>query len=465
LHVLITIGISYIGSRQIFPQLFDQHGLGYFNVDNLTYLELGKTLSGYWRNGDLNSLMNHPSTMHIKVYALSMALFSPLIGFSVLSAELVNLAYYLVILWFVYSISKGIFGERSGLFAMVAVGLWPSFIIHTTQLLRDPLFIVGMLTIIFIMGKLISAEVNFQTGFVNILLCGFALMLVGSIGVKRWPLALAVVFLGVVFLFLQMLRKRKLWIWNSLSGIMLLVFSLSGFPTQSVSLSKIQIEAFFMTSEKLQTVLQDNTDYSAGSTSNSVPSDEVDNDKASSVEVDDQNNAPNINYPVDSEITWWDPWAQKIDAIASQIGTLRYGFVISYPNASSNIDAGYEIHNAKDLLRYLPRALAIGLFAPFPGMWFEVGMTGASTRVLSAVETFVIYIIEIVAVIGIWKNRQRLEIWYILAIILVSSIGLGLVVINTGTLFRMRYSFWMLVIILGVGGFQQIFRPYFRRKF
>ena len=53
----------------------------------------------------------------------------------------------------------------------------------------------------------------------------------------------------------------------------------------------------------------------------------------------------------------------------AQLNEKRRGFATSYPRAATNIDLDVRFYSIHDLLLYIPRALQIGLLAPFPSMW------------------------------------------------------------------------------------------------
>jgi hypothetical protein len=46
--------------------------------------------------------------------------------------------------------------------------------------------------------------------------------------------------------------------------------------------------------------------------------------------------------------------------------------------------------------------------------------------------------------------------WFVFLIAAVGLLALGLVVVNAGALFRIRYVFWMMLIILSSRGLEQI---------
>lgn len=56
------------------------------------------------------------------------------------------------------------------------------------------------------------------------------------------------------------------------------------------------------------------------------------------------------------------------------------------------------------------------------------------------------------ALFCIWREPRNLSSWLLLLIVVFGVTALGLVVSNVGTLYRFRYLFWMLLIILGAKG-------------
>jgi len=132
----------------------------------------------------------------------------------------------------------------------------------------------------------------------------------------------------------------------------------------------------------------------------------------------------------------------------------------SYPGTISNIDAEVQMESWGDVIRYLPRAAEIGLFAPFPGMWVAPGaMVGRSGRMISGFETLMVYVVMLLGLWGLWKQRDQLAIWFLATTAVLSVILLGLVTTNVGALYRMRYPFWMLLIIVGVDGASRLRFP------
>jgi hypothetical protein len=144
-------------------------------------------------------------------------------------------------------------------------------------------------------------------------------------------------------------------------------------------------------------------------------------------------------------------WSRTMRELAGR----RAGFR-SYTSQSSNIDRDVQLQSFGDIVRYIPRALVIGFFAPFPKMWVESGSYGRTGRLLSGAETLVMYFLYVAVAFCLWRDRRNLKMWFVFLIAAVGLLALGLVVVNAGALFRIRYVFWMMLIILSSRGLEQI---------
>jgi len=131
----------------------------------------------------------------------------------------------------------------------------------------------------------------------------------------------------------------------------------------------------------------------------------------------------------------------------------------------SLIDTDVSVNGWRDLLRLLPRALEVGLLAPFPNMWFQSGaLVGIGGRLLAGIETTMTYVIECLALFGLWRARWKLSAWFLTVFALLGAVALGLAVNNIGALYRLRYPFWILIVILGAGGVEQFRRTVLKAK-
>ena len=101
------------------------------------------------------STLNRPCT---RLYSIPFAFVGRVLGHNILAAELLNLVYYLGILTVVYRLGREIFNERAGFLAAAIVGLWPSFLLHSTQLIRDPLAMLCLLSLLLVLTLLLNRD-------------------------------------------------------------------------------------------------------------------------------------------------------------------------------------------------------------------------------------------------------------------------------------------------------------------
>ena len=108
-------------------------------------------------------------------------------------------------------------------------------------------------------------------------------------------------------------------------------------------------------------------------------------------------------------------WQQQppvplVDKLLEGLACAREGFRLGYPDAGSNIDTEVGFRNTRDIVAYLPRALQIALFAPFPSsMWTEEDKQpgGALKRLLTIPETIARYLAIAGCVLALDKSQTR----------------------------------------------------------
>jgi hypothetical protein len=133
--------------------------------------------------------------------------------------------------------------------------------------------------------------------------------------------------------------------------------------------------------------------------------------------------------------------------LLKQVGQRRAGFRM-YEARESDIAGDVNLNTASDVWEFLPRAVVIGFMAPFPRMWIERGSYGLAGRLLSGAETLVMYFLYLGVAVCLWRNRRRIETWLLFLVATLGTIALGLVVANAGALYRLRYVFWIMFIIM-----------------
>lgn len=418
-HVAVTTVIFALGRTNIFPGLFDRNGIGNFAADGPAYLADVVSLVNALKQTGIAGWASAPFPFHSKIYSLVFAASGPLVGFNILAAEPLNLLCYLAIILSVYKLGSEISGPRTGRIAAIIIALWPTLLLHTTQVLKDPLFIALLLGLICISACFITRTFSITRGLCTVLLIGGLAMFLWSLKPDVWALTLMVLVLAGGFLYLRLIRAKGVVADNLIGGTALLAIAL-GVPF---------LGPRFITryhAPEPHPLLT--TTAVAGRATGTTEA-----QKNLAVKPPSQSSPPLTKLR--ERITW-----------------ARFLFV-SYPGTNSNIDADVRLESWGEIVRYLPRATQIGLFAPFPNMWLGTGAhVGRAGRALSGFETLLIYFLISFSAWSLWHRRNQLAIWFLLTIATLSVSVLGLVAANVGALYRMRYPFWILLIIVGVDG-------------
>lgn len=414
LHISFTIGIFLVGRLGVLPNTFDEYGIGTsFAIDSKNYRIEAEDLADTLRHLRFADWNSYPR-IHVKLYSLSFVMLDKLLGPTILSAEPVNLTYYLLILGLIYALGKEVFDQRVGSLATVIVMLWPSFLLHTTQMLRDPLFIAAFLLLMLMFVILLTRRLALWRGVMAGLIGGLMCLFLWLIRGDWWELIFLILLNGTGIPLLKQITERRFMIGNLLASVLILLAGM---------FLPLLVPAYRQSNNSLkQTVTATNVveppKQPAGLTQERVSS--------------------------------WGP-------IAKRIGLLRHRFILRYPEAGSNIDTDVELASWRDLVRYAPRALVVGILTPFPSMWLSRGaQVGFAGRLLAGAEMVGVYIIVFLALVCALFERRRWAAWLLLTTVAAGVTALGLVVVNISTIYRMRYSFVMLLIVLAAKGFFEI---------
>jgi hypothetical protein len=152
-----------------------------------------------------------------------------------------------------------------------------------------------------------------------------------------------------------------------------------------------------------------------------------------------------------------------LDNTFSSLACTRDALTQALPSAKSNLDLDVTFNSAADVVAYAPRALQVGILAPFPNMWFAEGTTQTSRvfRTVAAFEMGVMY----VALLGLcilialmFKNKSGLRFEQKMAIAALMLFALLWVEIyalasgNVGSIYRVRFPIMLLWMGLGLLG-------------
>jgi hypothetical protein len=424
-HVMVSLIVFLGGREKILPTLFESNGTARFASDSTVYLSDTVNLESQLKQSGLASWAVAPFALHTKIYSLVLAAFGPFVGFNIMAAEPFNLLCYLAILLFVFKLGSEIGDPRSALVAAIIVGVWPSLLLHTTQILKDGLFIALVLWLAYLGTYLVTRSLNWQHGLRTGLLGSGLVILLWLLRENQGPLILMLVSLFLFFQGLRFIQLRTVMPGNLAAGMLVVMVAVAA-P---------------VIGPRLFTVYQNTSPHPALIVDSQGVSRKNDSPGPASTVLPVP--APSRKSPL-------------FTRLREEISFARYLFLI-YPGAGSNIDEDVRLENWGDVIRYLPRAAEIGLLAPFPQMWLASGgMVGRWGRLLSGVETVVMYLMMGFVIWRLWQGRERLVIGLLATTAALSVTLLALVIPNIGALYRMRYPFWILLLIVGVESARRI---------
>lgn len=140
-----------------------------------------------------------------------------------------------------------------------------------------------------------------------------------------------------------------------------------------------------------------------------------------------------------------------LDKLGERVSHLRV-FLAAFgirENARSMMDIDRLPANFAELVQYFPRALSIGLFAPFPNSWANAL---SLPKMLGIAEISVWYIAFPGFLFLLWTSRRNEALWWLVFSVLGILSLESYVTANLGTLHRIRYPFLCLFILLGTMG-------------
>lgn len=445
MHLALAFGLQWAGRAQFAPGLIDRDGIiDTFAHDSYEYQAGAVRLAEVLKRDGVAAWATQGQPLHVRLISLQFALLGPLTGYGPLSAEPFNLLCYLAVVWLTLLLGREAGGARAGLLAAAAVALWPTFLLHTLQLLKDPLFIAAALALVLCVTTWLTRDYGRAGAFAACaLMCAGTLLLL-LIRVNFAVVILALVLAGFALLAVRQWREGRWLRWNMAAPALILA---SG--------GLLLVSLVLLRPAHVPRLKQYPSDGGGQAKTAPAAGEQV----PTAVRY-----FPIAQHGADGRPSRAGLLAAAADRSARRIGVMRYRFSAFYSEAGSGIDRDARFDDLKSLLRYLPRAFEIGWWAPFPNTWVASGKrVGSVGKLLSGAETLVSYAFQLLALAAVILPPRRLAAWLLLALTTFGVTALGLVVPNVGALYRFRYTFWVLLIVLGAKGFESLLALRVRR--
>jgi len=392
-HLMITLSVFTAGRLGVAPQKIDRDGIGDFASDGHIHKPIMDALVGTLKQGEIGAWIHSKETFHVKLFSLIGLVTEPLVGSNILTIEPLNLLSYLAILSLTFTLARIVAGWRAAWLATLIIAFWPSLVLHSTQFLRDPLVIMAVLTLITLTVLILKNKLNWQRATDSVFAGIAAIYLAWHTRPEMWLVVTAIIFVAALLLLIKIAVTRKILAANLVAMAALAVLSI-GMPRPAVGVVSMPL-------------------FSA-----------VSNPEAKTVTA-------------------------AMPSVWGRVAVARERFIIYGRGAGSVIDESVSFNSPGEIVRYVPRALEIGYFAPFPSLWFtaskKVGLVG---RIVSGVEMTLTYLFEALACLFVWQNRRQFSSWLLVLATLIGMLALGLVITNVGTLYRVRYPFWIPIVVM-----------------
>lgn len=412
-HLTSTLIVILAGMYRLVPSWISETGT--LKEDSTKAFSKLELLSVEIFQGNLWVLVDSAHPIFIRIYSISHSIFSGIFGNNILTIELVNLSLFLCTLYLVCKIGAQLFDQTVGFSSSYLLMLFPSLVLHFTQPIKDPIYITIFLLFLFQLLKLIKKKIQIRSIINHLILTIGPFMMLWFLRDRMF-----LIFFGVILIAFAIIVVRTV----SDSGFRTSLIPMVGLLLVAIA-TPVYLSGFVRTE-------------SASVTPQQIESDRI------------QRRRPLKQRFYNEQVR-----SGKATAVI-RVNTTRYNYLVEYPNAGSSIDSDVVFEDTYELLAYLPRAVQIGLFSPFPNTWLGSGAVfGKASRIISGVETTIIYVFIFFGVFAVLRNRTA-PVFFIVLTTLLGVTALGLAIPNVGAVYRMRYVFVLMLIILGVQGIKEV---------
>ena len=154
----------------------------------------------------------------------------------------------------------------------------------------------------------------------------------------------------------------------------------------------------------------------------------------------------------------WIP--EFLDQQIKNLSVSRSTNMRAWKEGVSTIDSEIVLLSTMDVIGYIPRALQISLFAPFPEMWSEKGSQPSNTlmRKIAGAEMLIVYLCLAGLLPGFFFWKQKPAFYVLILICGFFLLLYGMTVPNIGTLYRFRYPFLMCLVSLGLASWLAFYK-------
>lgn len=468
-HIALACIMSWLAHSPYLSHLHDGKGFWEFAIDSTLYHKEAiyfidvlnsEGWDTWWSGSFPGQLSNHAHTKWIGLLYWVAGKETPLLF------ELVNSVTWVASVILIFLASRTLFKKNKTIAVYTVLYLFfPSTLLSSTQLLRDPFYILGFCFAVY--GWVAIFHEDSKWKGVLAILTGF--YLISSIRLYVTPVMLfSFSVCAIIFVLGKKIPRFPTFI--ILIGISFITFQANHSNSAFYELKEVKTSKTENKNEKTEGPLkffQDRAIEIFMPTEKQSKKDLIDNVKIFSKNFERyESTMRQAQLLKRTDYSGPVGYIRYLDKkLALRLSLFRAGFGTVNWYSHSGIDRSVQFTNIGEVFSYLPRALQIGFLSPFPHIWFSSGSaTGHVGRIIAGVETLVMYIIFVGFFSAFFIEK---EIFKPVAPILIFStviiVLLGLVVPNMGAIYRMRQGLFIPFFMIGVYGLR-IFSIKFKNK-
>jgi hypothetical protein len=424
LFLLLTTAV-YVGTvtGALPERLHYGRGILRYASDSVTYQSQATAVAAALRQGALDVLADRQQS----AYATLLGLLFAVVGPDPLAAMVLNGMFYSATVACVFLIGREIYGARVATWALAAASLWPGFLLHTVQTLRGVGTTLGVMMVVLSCVSILGRNPGARPLMVGV--AGYGLLLADLPYMAGIVAALVVLWAGA--LVLGSVRQREL-VRSAL--VMALLGATTGMSFYGLYGNSV--------SRAVRSVDRPAADAFSVAGSDGAGRHEVTSDRAQ---------APVALHD-----------AVVVPAPVALLLASRDGFQLANAEGTTGTGiAARKLETGTDLLWNVPIAIRNAAFAPAPNTLLSGEPGTSGLRQFVAIE-FVPYVLATAtALVGLLASlsgtfglaARRQSAFVTLLVVTVYTLQ-GTVVLNGGTLYRMRLPYVLLLFVFAAYGYQ-----------
>ena len=162
----------------------------------------------------------------------------------------------------------------------------------------------------------------------------------------------------------------------------------------------------------------------------------------------------------------WEPSPyipQMLDTKLEAFAKNRKTFIQEIGNRNTTLKTGFDLHSSADVFLFLPQVFLDSLIQPIPFAYTHKTQTMGSyiMGIVASFDMIISYVFLIFLAVFLILNRKRLILMQVCLVLFILMTIFAFSFPNLGTLYRMRYPFYIILIAMGFAYAFDLFKAKF----